>query len=101
MVYFMENYNFPRFQEGPTFQGLGIQHFQKGYVQLLIPLENYKTCDFSVGSRHPVFSLDPCIVMIFGTIWTLIRLNKMPSCCLFMNCLNNSLPSLPIDLYGL
>ena len=44
MVYFQENYNFP------TFSG--------GGVQLLIPMETYRTCEFSEGSGPPVPPLD-------------------------------------------
>ena len=40
MVYFKENYNFPKFQE--------VQHFP-GEVQQLIPMETYRAYDFHEG----------------------------------------------------
>ena len=49
---FKESYNFPRFRAGPNiFRG------SRG-VQLLIPMETYRTCDFPGGSE-PLTPLDP------------------------------------------
>ena len=49
--YFKENYNFPRFQRGPTF-AWGYYFFQGGGgVQMLIFIETHITCDFPGGSR--------------------------------------------------
>ena len=43
MAYLKKNYNFSMFQRGwgPTFSGVG-----GPVVQLLIPIETYRTCDF-------------------------------------------------------
>ena len=63
MVYFKENYNFPRFQRGSNiFQGgEGVQLFPGG-VYILICIETHRTCDFPGGSRSPIPPLDPHLV---------------------------------------
>ena len=58
--YFKENYNFPRFQRGPTFaRGSPLFFFGGGGVQMLISIEIHITCDFPGGSRPPIPPLDP------------------------------------------
>ena len=69
MVCFKENYNFPSFQEGPTYTGVReVQLFQgEGEVDNCLFL--WKTIElliFQVGvSRHSVSPLDLCIVINF------------------------------------
>ena len=47
--YFNENYNFPRFQRGPTF-ARWVQLFPGGGgVKMLISIETHITCDFPGG----------------------------------------------------
>ena len=49
MVYFKENYNFPRFQSGPTFsRGGGSNIFQGDptFSRGVLMLETHRTCDF-------------------------------------------------------
>ena len=46
MVYLKKNYNFLRFQRGSNI-------FQGG-VQMLISIETYRSCDFTVGSGPPI-----------------------------------------------
>ena len=49
MVNFKENYQFSRFQRGPTFsRGGGGSNLFEG-VQLHIPIETHITCDFPGG----------------------------------------------------
>ena len=57
MVYFKGSYNFPRFQRGSNnFQGKeGLTFFPGGGgggggVQMLIPIETHRACDFPEGS---------------------------------------------------
>ena len=59
MVYFKENYKFPRFQKGSNiFQGDGSPTFTirggGGGVQMLICIETHRTCDFPGGSGPPI-----------------------------------------------
>ena len=64
MVYFKENYNFPRFQRARVQHffffffffgggGRGSNFFQRG-VQKLISIETHRTCDFPGGSGPPI-----------------------------------------------
>ena len=63
MVYFKENYNFPRFQGGPTFSRGG--GGGGGGVQLLIPyLIPYITCVFPGGSGPLAPPLDQCMLYL-------------------------------------
>ena len=55
MVNFKENYNFSRFQGGPTFSG-----GWGGGSNCLFPIETHITCDFPGGGPDPLFPpLDP------------------------------------------
>ena len=58
MIYFKENYNFPRYRGGGGGGGGGFNIFKGGQifsreVQLLIPMETYRTCDFPRGFWTP------------------------------------------------
>ena len=61
MVNFKENYQFSRFQRGPTFSRGGGSNLFEG-VQLLIPIETHITCDFpgGGGDRTPCLPLWIC-----------------------------------------
>ena len=65
MVYFKENYTFPRFQRGSNiFQGGGSNFFQGGGSNRLFPKETHITCDF-IGGQDPLSPpLDPRIVLL-------------------------------------
>ena len=59
MANFKENYQFSRFQRGPTFSrggggGGGVPPFSREGCQLFIPIETHITCDFPGGGPDPL-----------------------------------------------
>ena len=70
MVYFKENYNFPRFQRGSNIfpGGGGVQLFLggEGGSYCLFPIESHITCVFPGGSGPlaPLPPLDQCNILL-------------------------------------
>ena len=80
-------------------EGAGVQHFPgaqlfPGRIQLLIPIETYRTCDFPGGGDPCLpYPLDPrmenCVIMVYNVLklqWTVANSVIFPHCSFHAGC---------------